>query len=69
MSEPTRAEIYNLAAMAGADPRTVAKFLRGEKVRPGLLLDRLNDGARALSMVPRPRDGETPQPEAGKPSP
>jgi hypothetical protein len=66
VSGPTKAAILTLAAKAGADPRTAEKFLRRHPVRRGLLLERLEEAARLLDMVPQPRDEETPQPDAGK---
>lgn len=70
VSTPTRATILRLAGEAEVDPRTAGRFLRGEKMRPGLQLDRIRRAVVSLGIegqVPRPADGETPRPEAGKP--
>lgn len=65
MSTPTKAAVLKLAGEAEVDPRTAAKFLRGDPMRRGLQLDRLQRAARVLGAeVPQPRDGTTPQPEA-----
>lgn len=65
MNAPARAVVLRLAAESGADPRTAEKFLRGQVTRRGLLLERLTEAAKRLSVeVPRPADGETPRPEA-----
>jgi len=43
--EPTRAETLALAAKAGVDARTAAKWLRGERVR-GLAAERIKEAMR-----------------------
>lgn len=40
-----------LAASAAVDPRTAARFLKGERIRGGLVTERLARAARELGIA------------------